>query len=215
MKIVSMIAAIAALSGSALAVDWTEIGDAGLLPGSEQITTGSGPLDAIVGNLPPDGDEDVDMYRIFISNPGAFSASTNNAATALTDTTLYLFYADGRGIVKNDDISGGNFLSAIDSSLVASLPAGEYLLAVSIFGTIAFDNAVPTLLSQSIFDPNLFTGQNPARDNDIVLGWADVSGFNEAGGYRIELTGASLVPAPSSGLALAVAGLVAVRRRRA
>ncbi len=215
MKIVTMLAAIAAISGSALAVDWSEVGDAGLLPSGAQIAAGNGTLSAITGALLPDGDEDVDMYRIFISDPANFSASTDNAGTALGDTTLYLFNLDGSGIVKNDDISGGNFLSTINSSLVASLPAGEYLIAISIFGTIAFDNAAPTLLIQSIFDPNLFTGQNPPRDGDVVLGWADVSGFTEAGTYRIEFTGASLIPAPSTGMGLAAAGLLAFRRRRA
>ncbi len=214
MKIVTILAAIAAFSGSAMAIDFNESGDAGLLPGFEQIAAGSGTLDAINGSLSPDGDADVDLFRIFISDPASFSATTDNAGNSLTDTTLYLFHLDGRGIVKNDDISGSNFLSTIDSSLVASLPAGEYLIAVSIFGTIAFDNASPTSLTQAIFNVNAFTGQTPATDSDVVAGWADVSSFVEGGAYRIEFTGTSAIPTPGAGLVLMAGGLMAARRRR-
>ncbi len=214
MKIVTILAALAAFSGSAMAIDFNESGDAGLLPGTEQIASGSGALNAINGSLTPDGDEDVDMFRIFISDPANFSASTDNLDTELTDTTLYLFHADGRGIVKSDDISGGNFLSAINSSLVASLPAGEYLIAISIFGTLPFDNLAPTSLSQAIFNVNQFTGQTPATDSDVVLGWLDVSSFVEGGAYRIEFTGTSAIPSPNAGLVLVAGGLMAGRRRR-
>lgn len=215
MKNIIIVAAIAALAGSAFAIDFNESGDAGLLPGTEQVASGSGVLNAINGSLLPDGDLDVDMYRIYISDPANFSASTSNLDTLLTDTTLYLFHLDGRGIAKNDDASNSNFLSTITSELVASLPAGEYLIAVSIFGTLPFDTVTPSTLDDSIFDANQFTGQTPARDNDVVVSWVDASAFVEGGAYRIEFTGASAIPAPSTAGLLLAGGLLASRRRRA
>jgi hypothetical protein len=45
------------------------------------------------------------MYAIYIEDPATFSATTVGGATF--DTQLWLFDANGKGVVANDD-SGGN-----------------------------------------------------------------------------------------------------------
>ncbi len=60
-----------AVAGSNALGAWTEVGDAGDLPGTAQVVAGSGPLDSIFGVM---NDPDVDMYKIYISDPAGFSA---------------------------------------------------------------------------------------------------------------------------------------------
>jgi len=98
-------------------------GDAGETPETAQ-STGSGALTAIRGDLEADG---VDMYAIRIIDPALFSASLR--CGALFDTQLFLFDANGRGVVHNDDTFG--LISYIDNSTGCIPSAGVYYLAVS------------------------------------------------------------------------------------
>jgi hypothetical protein len=94
--------AIAALIASAGAQTWDETanggGDAGDLPATAQVVSGSGSLTAITGNL---GASDVDMYQIIICDPLNFEATTVGGATF--DTQLWLFDLNGNGVLHNDD----------------------------------------------------------------------------------------------------------------
>jgi hypothetical protein len=94
--------AVAALMASAGANTWDETadggGDAGDLPATAQVVSGSGPLTAITGNL---GASDVDMYQIIICDPLIFEATTVGGATF--DTQLWLFDLNGNGVLHNDD----------------------------------------------------------------------------------------------------------------
>jgi hypothetical protein len=111
---------------------YAESADAGQLPATAQPPTGGtvgSPLPMILG-VHTSGD--VDMYRINICSPANFSASTVNGAGF--DTQLFLFNTSGFGIAFNDDAPGsGTVQSALSNQFVASLPAGEYLLAISQF----------------------------------------------------------------------------------
>jgi hypothetical protein len=98
-------------------------GDAGELPETAQ-STGSGALSAIRGDLEVDG---VDMYAIYISDPSVFSATLR--CGALFDTQLFLFDANGNGVVHNDDTFG--LISYIDNSTGCIPGPGLYYLAVS------------------------------------------------------------------------------------
>src|SRR5262245_62140467 len=100
---------------SALAVSWAEIGDAGDLPGTAQIAVGSNPLTQITGSL---GLMDGDLYRIHISSPSTFSATTVGAGGTLIDSQLFLFDSAGMGIYANDDQIGGG-------GTRSTLPAGH------------------------------------------------------------------------------------------
>ncbi|MEJ5294500.1 MAG: DVUA0089 family protein [Fimbriimonadales bacterium] len=98
-------------------------GDAGDLPETAQ-STGSDTIPAIRGQLDTD---DVDMYAIYIEDPSAFSATTVGGATF--DTQLWLFDANGKGVVANDD--SGGLQSRIDNTAGCITAPGVYYLAIS------------------------------------------------------------------------------------
>src|SRR6187402_3631151 len=105
MRVLLLYAAItAALATTSPATIYVETGDAGDSPGTAQIAAGSGPLTSILGQI--DSSADDDIYRIRISDPANFSASSNNSGTQLSvdhDTILFLFDEFGFGIIANDD----------------------------------------------------------------------------------------------------------------
>jgi hypothetical protein len=100
---------------------WIEQGDAGDLPSTAQVTTGSGSLNTIQGTM---NGIDVDMYRISICNSGSFGATTVGGAN--WDTKLFLFNSTGMGVTMNDDSVG------LQSTLSAQfIPGnGTYYIAV-------------------------------------------------------------------------------------
>jgi len=109
-----------------------EVGDAGDLPETSQ-STPSGALSVIDGIL---GDNDVDMYAIFLPNPAAFTATTVGGTGF--DTQLWLFDSQGRGVAFNDDSGGSQ--SRIDNSTgcLTGRSAGVYYLAISRYNRDAF-----------------------------------------------------------------------------
>jgi hypothetical protein len=202
---------------SAHAQVWNEAGDAGDMPGTSQSVVGVGPLTDIFGAVSVTSDADI--YRIYITDPSLFSATTNSAPGTMTDTTLYLFNLDGTGIAKNDDVSGSNFLSDLPGGnpLYNALAPGEYLLAVAGFAFAPYFVSPPSSISDLIFDVNAFTGVHGPQAGAAgmpMLGWAN-AGMYDSGTYHITLRGAGFaVPAPASLALLGLGGLVATRRRR-
>jgi hypothetical protein len=100
-------------------------GDAGDLPETSQ-STGSDAIPVIRGQLDA---SDVDMYAIYIEDPATFSATTVGGATF--DTQLWLFDANGKGVVANDD--SGGLQSRIDNTAGCITAPGVYYLAISRF----------------------------------------------------------------------------------
>ena len=98
------------------AVNWQEVGDAGDLLSTAQEPEGNGPLRNIRGTVSTNAD--IDLYKIFISDPTTFSASVTSA-TGIFDSVLALFNSGGFGVYGNDDAKLG------DSG--AGLPAGSLL----------------------------------------------------------------------------------------
>lgn len=200
----TMICALAVLilaagsPNSAMAGHWTEIGDAGELPGTAQVVWGSGPLNTITGAY----NGDADMYQIYISDPPAFSAY----ATA-EDPQLFLFDADGMGVYANDDQVIGNPTQSYNAYLPpghAQSPtsAGLYYLAVSEWD---HDPYSPTgLIFPSEPYDGVFGPTGPGGDSAITY-W---SGTEYDYSYTIELTGAQYVPVPGAVL-LGILGLSA------
>jgi hypothetical protein len=166
---------------------YDEQGDAGELPETAQATP-SGTLTAIRGTL---GAADADMYAIYITDPMAFSASTIAPpgscipGQAAFDTQLFLFDADGKGVVHNDDF-GSTTRSRIDNSTFCISEPGLYYLAITRY------NRDPIGCDDDFIWANSPFGAIRCPDGpeatSRVKGW---SGAPAAGGsYIIFLTGA-------------------------
>jgi len=208
---------MASLASSAQAQNWDEStnggGDAGQSLSTAQKPTGSGALHSISGAI--SNRNDVDIYKIHISAPGKFSASTLGGANF--DTQLFLFDSTGHGIEANDD-----YKFSLQSFLPGGcfLDPGCYYLAIS-----TFDNDPENCKNQRMF-PNFLP-------NFIVPAWPWAGTLDHWSGtgsncgcqtspksYTICLTGADFcqtaVPEPATiallGLGLAMIGVT--RRRK-
>lgn len=186
-------------------------GDAGQLPGTAQITSGSGPLTAITG-MTGFGD-DVDMYWITITDAAAFSASTVGGTTF--DTQLWLFDANGFGLLGNDDSVGLQStisFPAADGPNAGQIPGGSFMALLAISG---FNND-PTSAGGPIFNQQSFaqiSGPDGAGGGSPLTGW---TGGGATGPYTITLNGATFyIPTPGALGLFGIAGLAAARRRRA
>ncbi|MBK9129667.1 MAG: DVUA0089 family protein, partial [Phycisphaerales bacterium] len=134
------------------------------------------PLTVITGT---NGTSDADLYRIQIDAPGSFSASTCNGAGF--DTQLFLFDANGRGVVCNDDTCGAQ--STLANARVTT--AGVYYLAITNY------DRDPISLGGLIF-PNTSSGELGPTGPGGGLPLAGWSGAPASGGaYTITLTGCS------------------------
>jgi len=155
---------------------------AGDLPATAAVLSGSGDLSSITGVLGPN---DVDMYKINICDASNFSATTQNTAPAI-DTQLFLFNADGTGVVMNDDnpAGTGGLWSRIDNTTGFIPATGTYYLAVSRY------DMDPTSGGLEIWADTPFAAQRQpdgANAGGVVDGW---NGANaNTNGYLIDLTG--------------------------
>lgn len=173
-------------TSTAWAQFWDEMGDAGSLRQSAQVPSGTGPLESIDGEI--SNNNDVDVYRIFLTGGQTFSASTHpdDGGDANFDTMLFLFDAEGYGVYYDDDI---------DFTYLAQLPAhheltpntpGYYYLAIT-----SWENDAQSSSGQIFpIDDVEFHVQGPQQPggSNPLSGW-DGEGF-ESGTYHIVLTGA-------------------------
>jgi RHS repeat-associated protein len=176
--------------------DWHESaggGDAGAVPSTAQIPLGTGPLTSITGDLFPGDFED--MYRILITDPSSFSATTDivvfPTGWASFDTQLWLFDEGGHGQLANDDctlcVDFHSLLTpaSTDGSGFSITEPGVYYLAISGF------NHDPQSAFGPIFDQLEFTevsGPDGPGGSLPVDSWF---GFGEMGSYTIGLSGAA------------------------
>ncbi|MFN9746387.1 MAG: hypothetical protein ACK57B_12160 [Betaproteobacteria bacterium] len=140
----------------------------------------------------------VDLFSIAITNAGRYFFDTSGSDVA--DTQLFLFDAMGKGVVWNNDrsVAPADTWSAFD----AHLGAGNYFIAVSLFGLDPFDD-----VGTSIFD-TLGNGGGATAGTGMLSGWNDFSGATLFD--RTNYTITAYVPAPGAfGLALAALGLMA------
>jgi len=179
--------------------------DAGELISTAQDTTGVGTtLEAITGsliNLGTAGDpiDDIDLFKIHITDPTAFSVAVTASLSVNNDAMLYLFDTAGVQVLVDDDGSGG-LLPQFNAGELSSAggAAGEYFLAFNLF----------------ITNPDDIISNPPTLDS----GWfRDPIPF-QTGPYTLGLTGVetSIVPVPAavwlfgSGLL----GLIGIARRK-
>jgi hypothetical protein len=213
----------------AASFSYTETGDAGdLVTGAAQAVTGNAgdTVAAIKGSLGlTAGISEADAFKIYISAPSAFSASTTGFVPGSNsfDSELFLFGLDGKGIVMNDDdsVSGGSQSAILaGNSFTASLTPGYYYLLItgssknpSSAGGLIFPNTTDFSV-----DPTGIYGPTGAGGASAISGFSGSS--NEGGAYSIALTGVTIaavaVPEPST-LCLGLAGglmLFGLSRRR-
>lgn len=157
---------------------WQEQGDAGNLPATAQVPVGQGALTTITGDATTIGD--VDMYCIRIENPAAFGANTC-LGSANWDTQLFVFRADGVGVVWDDDDCTADLRSEILVGQMGAcqyaVPGANYYIAVS-----RYNNDPRNGTTACFVGTQCNTGAALPVDN-----W---SGTTSAGGvYTITLTG--------------------------
>ena len=217
--------AAALMAGAAHAATYTETGDAGqtLATAASAVTGGGAALSSISGVLDV---ADADLYRIYISDPASFSATTLNGGTddAALDTEIFLFDAQGHAVAANDDDQGG---LSVDSTLpmgdghYAGLAAGEYFLGISISGDDPA-NANNQLLFETSGETTAVRGAAGGLNPTTLAGFDGFQYYtNDPGAYRIDLTGVSTgpmsaAPEPSAWalMVLGVATMGAALRRR-
>jgi hypothetical protein len=184
------------------AASWTEIGDAGSVPGTAQIPTGVGALDTILGTI---GFGDVDMYQIFVTGGGTFSAAASGAFPGFLDPQLYLFDSTGRGVYANDNEFPPNpFFSPGRAVLPAGHPLtplapGIYYLAISGIDLEPVSSGgfiFPCL----ICTPTAVVGSTGPGGGSPITDWSGLP-FT-AGSYTITLTGAEFTPPMPSAISV-------------
>jgi hypothetical protein len=176
---------------SALAATWNESADAGELPATAQSPSGVGSLTAIAGTLPSTNVNDVDMYRICISDPAAFSAQTSGT---IVDPQLSLFDSAGKGVEARDDIVSGVQRQAYLTAGNPHSPTapGTYYLAIT-----RWDRG-PAGVGGLIFPTDVFpdvvvgpTGPGGASPVSTWTGQGDAAHENGGSGYTIAMTGSA------------------------
>ncbi len=210
--------------GSARAVTYTEIGDAGqnlssaqgtAFPNSnfgQSLTSISGVINPSVGGV-----YDADLYRIFITNTSLFSATTVGGSSL--DTVVFLFDSAGRAVIANDDANGFTLQSNLPAgnATLSGLSPGIYYIGIALSGGEPVNS-----VNQLLFNTGNTTDVRTAAPSVVPPTVADFSNnvfFNESGAYTIALTSVTAVPEPSTwalmGAGAVALGLGVCRRNRA
>jgi len=141
LKVLIVLALVLGMAAPGLAYTVIEAGDAGeLITTSQNTTGGSGALTTITGSLSSAGGAgDADLYKIYISDPANFTATTVTGPKppgntfVPPDTMLFLFDASGKGLMGDDDVEIYYYVQSKlskDTSLQPTV-AGIYYLGVS------------------------------------------------------------------------------------
>jgi hypothetical protein len=159
---------------------WNEVGDAGDLVSSAQVTAGSGGLTTIAGFLA--APTDVDLYCIQLSAvPPANLPLVTLQCAGQMDPNVWLFDAAGVGVFTNVTCAGGNKTIITPS---ASLAPGTYYVGVSYSG---FD---PSSVAGALWLPALSGQRSPDGPGGAgaLLAWSGTPVASPMNPYQIGLT---------------------------
>lgn len=165
-------------------------------------------VDRIAGTISARGD--ADLYRLQLG-AGRFTATT--VGLAGFDTQLFLFNAEGLGLIANDDVAD----NVLQSSISAVLPAGMYLLGVAAYNTDPLSAAGPIFPDSNDFDADPQWTATGRGGNLPLLGWTASSTADAVhdAAYQVSLN-VAVVPEPATfamtGLGLALIGFFKRRR---
>jgi len=193
----SLLLLVPAGAQNASALTASESGDAGDLPSTAQVLSGTNALDSISGSVPTPND--ADMYKICITGGGTFSATTDPApgpGGGGIDPQLFLFDANGLGVYSNDDLVAAFQQQPTLPSFHPLTPnsPGIYYLAISLWNNeaISAGGLIFPDTGDAINGPTGSGGASP------ISGY-DNGGFiaSSTGSYLITLTGAEFTNGPS------------------
>ncbi|MEP7182721.1 MAG: PEP-CTERM sorting domain-containing protein [Betaproteobacteria bacterium] len=198
---------------------WNEIG-AGQLPGTAEITAGSGFLSQINGHLNYDGNTSlwgVDLYAIRIVDGATFTASTAAGSANMDDPALYLFDSSGMGLYMNNDSSLTDFNATLPTgSAFGPVSAGLYYLGIAwgFSDALSFDSIFS--LDQFLDTTGVYGPTGPG--GAVALASWNAAGpvnFDLPSDYTINLRGAvGAIPEPGTLALVLVAAAGAIARRR-
>jgi len=160
-------------------------GDAGDLPATGQVPTGSGALTSLGGEL--SSGDDADLFLINICDVSNFVANTFDNGS-FNDTAMYIFATDGTGIVFNDDVPFGfpgdqTLQSRLSGALIPG--PGNYYIAMSRWDFDPVDEAGSFIWID--FPYREERAPDAGSSTNVIAGW--VNPAFDGGSYRIDLTG--------------------------
>ena len=172
---------LAPLSTTARAQTWNEVGDAGNLVSTAQITVGSGAITQITGSLPLS--DDVDLYCIKLTSvPPAGTPLVQLACLLQQSPNVWLFDSAGNGVFTNETCAFGSKTLLAPS---VSMTPGTYYVGVSYYNR----NAISA--GGNIWIPAV-PGQRTPDGPGAALplsGWAGIVIMNPPNPYTINLAG--------------------------
>jgi len=189
------------LAAGALAQTWNETGDAGPLPGTAQITVGTGALTTINGTL--DSPSDVDMYCIQVQAPTA-SFLARLLCVVIQGPNNWLFDATGKGVAANSMCAAGD--KRILGTFV--LAPGKYYVAVSFDGVNPFSGADPIWVPANAGE----RAPDGAGAAGAVTSWQGSGNVQPINPYQILLSSVEACAAPVPAAALTWGLLKAIYR---
>ena len=171
---------VLALAPAARAQVWSEVGDAGDLVASAQVTSGSGGLTTISGFLA--SPTDVDLYCMHLSAvPPAGQPLVSLQCVAFMGPNVWLFDATGQGVFTNATCALGNKTILAPN---VSLAPGTYYVAVSYYGVD------PSSAAGAIWLPALFGQRAPDGPGAAgsLTAWSGTPTVSPINPYLINLT---------------------------
>jgi hypothetical protein len=172
--------------GPARAQTWTEVGDAGDLPGTAQFTVGTGPLTQILGTIP--SPSDVDMYCVNIASWPTFNACL--LCVVMADEDIWLFDGAGKGVAAAQICQGGCKL--LTNAFVPG--NGLYYLVVSAHGVLPYAGANPLWLPGT----TLQRAPDGPGAGGTVTSWAGAGTLPTLVHYTVNLAGTAYCNAVTS-----------------